>query len=205
MRQTAVIWRYAAVVGVVLTGGCVMVSGGGETVAGKRNVRTITIERELPYPAELVWERVFLDYGGASKFNPKVVSSGYLGEVRAAAVGAERYMYYDDAGDQGVHERLEMIDSETRQMRFRVVEARELPIDTEATFGESELVPLDENRSMFRLSFHFRTRPRFLALFAERQIRRDLQNMTVGIEYFLTTGEPATPEIVAELTSDAAR
>ena len=177
-----------------LLGAC----AGGETVDGVRHVRVVSIERELPFAADDIWQQVMLDYGGAAKFNPKVVDSGYLGDIRRPVVGAQRYMYYDPEGQQGIHERIELLDPINRRIRFRVFEARDLPIDTEATYGESQLVPIDENRTKFQMSFYFRTQPRFMGGFAERQIRRDLTNMAAGIEYYLTTGESASAQAIQD-------
>ena len=169
-------------------------SGCGQTVRGPMDTRGIRVERELPFAAEAVWNQIFLDYGGAAKFNPRVVSSGYLGDATTAAVGAARYMYYDANGDQGIHERIELLDPVAKRMRFKIFEAKDLPIDTRVSFGESQVVALDANRSVFRLTFHYRTLPDFLGLFANSGIRSDLENMTVGMEHYLSTGETVTAE-----------
>ncbi|MEL7312917.1 MAG: SRPBCC family protein [Pseudomonadota bacterium] len=185
--------------------GCAVITGGGETVDGNKHMRSVTVERELPFSADLIWERVMMDYGGAEKFNPKVVRSGYLGEVQQPIVGAQRYMYYNQEGSEGLHEQLVRVDPQSRSMRFDIIEAREVPVDTSVSFGQSQVIPLGNDRAKMQITLYFRTTPRFLALFASGQIRSDMSNMLAGIEYFLATGKPATPAAVATLTQSVSR
>ena len=120
--------------------------------------------------------------------------SGYLGETHEAVVGAERFVYSDEEGEQGVHERIERIDHDRMQLRFKIYEARDLPIDTEVSFGESHLTSLGDEKTLFQLRFVYRTSPRFLAHFANGRIEEDLGNMLIGMEHYLATGEEVTAD-----------
>ena len=168
--------------------------GGGMTIDGNKNMRVIQVERELPFPADTIWNKIFMDYGGASKFNPNVVSSGYLGEKKDALVGAERFMYNDEEGKEGIHERIVSIDEQKMILRFKIYETIGLPVDTEVTYGESQLVPLAGNKTLFKVTFQYRTVPKFLANFAHGSLTKDFERMTVGIEHYLTSGEEVTAE-----------
>ena len=177
-----------------LLASCGFFNGGGDTIDGNKNVRIIQVERELPFPIDTVWNKIFLDYGGASKFNPKVVSSGYLGPIKEAKIGAERFMYNDAAGEEGIHERIIHFDSEKKVMRFQIFKAINLPVDTSVTIGESQLIALDHKSTLFKIKFQYRTTPKILAHFANGSLTKDFKRMTVAIEHFLTTGEQVTAE-----------
>lgn len=173
---------------------CNFMKGGGQLIDGHQNVRVIEVERELPFPADTIWNTIFLDYGGASKFNPKVVSSGFLGDQTTVGVGAERFMYNDAEGEEGIHERIVNFDSEKKMMRFKIYEAKKTPVDTDVTYGESQLKSLGANRTLFKLKFQYRTTPKILAHFANGTLEKDFENMLIGIEHYLTTKEAVTAE-----------
>ena len=173
---------------------CSFFNGGGKTVDGHKYVRVINVERELPFPIDTVWNTIFMDYGGAAKFNPKVVSSGYLNNQTEVVVGTERFMYNDTEGKEGIHERIVYIDRDKKRMRFKIFKAINLPVDTTVTFGESQLVALEKNRTLFKIQFQYRTTPKILAHFANGSLKKDFERMTVGIEHYLTTREPVTAE-----------
>ena len=181
---------------------CNFLNGGGKTIDEFKNVRVINVQRELPFPIDTVWNTIFMDYGGAAKFNPKVVSSGYLGNIMEAMVGAERFMYNDQEGKEGVHERIVHIDSEKKLMRFKIFKAINLPVDTIATYGESQLVALDETSTLFKIKFQYRTSPKILAHFANDALKKDFERMTVGIEHYLTTKEAVTEEVFEDKIVD---
>ena len=166
----------------------------GTTINGHKNVRVITIERDLPFPIDSVWNTIFLNYGDAHKFNPNVVNSGYIGNVKKAIVGAERFMQNDVDGNEVIHERITHFDEDKKLMRFEIFEAKNVPIDTDVTFGESQLIALDDHTTKFSIKFHYRTKPRILAIFANGSLKKDFGKMTVGIEHYLTTQEPVTKE-----------
>lgn len=182
---TTVMW-------IVTLTGCANTNLDGSSSA--KNVRVINVERELPFSADEVWQKIFMKYGDSQMFNPKVVRSGYLTDITKAEVGAERYTYYDQDGQEGVHERIVEIDNETKRMRFKIFEARNLPINTSVSYGNSSLTSLDNGKTLFKLKFEYRTEPPLLALFANGGIKKDLQNMMIGVEHHLHTGEQVTTE-----------
>ncbi|MCI4671840.1 MAG: hypothetical protein MRZ79_27100 [Bacteroidia bacterium] len=185
----------------VLLSSSLMMLSCGTTVNGYKNVRIITVERELPFPVDTVWNTIFMNYGDVAKFNPGAFASGYLGDVHEAVVGAERFIQNDEEGKEVIHERIVHIDAAEKIMRFQIFEAQNVPIDLNATFGESRLIELDSERSLFRLKFHYRTSPRVLALFAHGSLKKDFTNMTIGIEHYLTTKEAVGKENFAEIAS----
>lgn len=162
-------------------------------------VRIISVERELPFPAERIWEKIFLDYGGAYKFNPGVVKSDYVGEYKSAKVGAKRYMQQDIDGKKIVYEQIEKIDPASMLMLFKIYDAKGVPINNQVTYGQSELVSIDSNRTLFKVNFYYRTKPKFLATFANSSLEKDFNNMLIGIEHHLTTGELITRENFKEI------
>ncbi|MEL6187509.1 MAG: hypothetical protein AAFU79_23060, partial [Myxococcota bacterium] len=161
----------------------------------EREGNVIYLEKELPFAMEKVWEEVFQDFGAVANFSPEFVGSGYL-SGSSLAVGAERYCHSKKDGSEGVHERVVFVDSEgdRREVQFQIVEALGVPINTEKTFGTSQLVRLDDHRTLFRIRFVFSTNPSFIALFARGQIRGQLNDMTLGMEHYLATGQTVTAE-----------
>ncbi|MEM9866123.1 MAG: SRPBCC family protein [Bacteroidota bacterium] len=174
-----------------------LVSCGGKKINGQKNVREIIVERELPFPVETVWNTIFMDFGDAHKFSPNTVSSGYLGDVNSAVVGAERFMKDVDGGI--IHERIVEMDIAQKKMRFKIFETEGVPIDTSATFGTSSLTPLGPNKTLFKIKFQYRTSPKILAVFANGGIKKNLENMTIGIEHYLTTNQAVTEENFDEI------
>ncbi|MEO1301794.1 MAG: hypothetical protein AAFV36_01305 [Myxococcota bacterium] len=74
------------------------------------------------------------------------------------------------------------------------LEAFGVPVDTESTFGTSQLIALDEQRTLFRLRFVLNTSPGFLVWFAKGSVREELTDMTIGMEHYLATGETVSEE-----------
>ena len=167
-----------------------LVQSCGKTMNGVKNMRVIHVERTLPFPIDTVWKDIFLPFGDAHKFNPNITESGYLGETKKAVIGAERFMRNTDGGI--VHERIVEIDQQTKSMRFKIFEAKDVPIDTAVTFGSSRLVDLGNGKTLFKIELQYRTSPKILAVFAHGSIKKDLENMTIGIEHYLTTYEVVT-------------
>ena len=165
-------------------------SCGGKTIDGEKNIREITVVRELPFDKQTIWERIFMDYGNVYKFNPAMKNSGYIGDLRAAVVGAERFVENTDGGK--VFERIIAVDQEEHKMRFKIFDTNNVPLDTEVSFGESSLEEIGPNKTLFKLKFQYRTSPKIVALFAHGTIKKDLQNMTIGIEHYLSTNEVVT-------------
>lgn len=170
---------------------------GGRTINGATNVREIYVERELPYPVETVWQTIFMDYGGAHKFNPNMVNSGYISENQSVAVGVVRFMENSDGGK--MHEKLVELNAEERRMRFQIIEVDGVPIDTDVTFGESSIEALGPDRSKFKMKFQYRTKPKILVVFANGSIKKDFENMTIGMEHYLATKENVTQENFKEI------
>lgn len=88
-----------------------------------------------------------------------------------------------------MHERVIFLDEEVREVQFQIFEAMGLPINTDATFGTSQLVPVDDDNTLFRIRFVYRTRPFFIAPFAKSRIRSDIEDMTLGMKHYLATGQ----------------
>lgn len=153
------------------------------------NVRVITVERELPFPIDTIWEKIFMDFGGAHKFNTGVLMSDYVGDLKEAKVGAQRFMQQDDAGKKVLYERIEEIDKVHHSMRFKIYDAKGVPINTDVTYGVSQLVSLDSNKTLFKINFYYQTTPKFLATFANSSLEEDFINMTICIQHYLATGE----------------
>ena len=151
----------------------------------------VYVERELPFPINVVWDRIFKNFGNVAEFNPNFVGSGYL-KGDTLAVGAERYCHNTEDGSEGVHERVVYLNEEKREVQFQMFEAFGVPIDTESTFGTSQLVKLDDNRTLFRVKLVINTSPGFLIWFAKGGIEEQMRDMTIGMEHYLQTGEAVT-------------
>ena len=162
-------------------------------VSPPRKGSTVYVERELPFAADVIWDTIYADFGGVSNFHPHFVDSGYL-RGEALELGAERYCHTAEDGSAGVHERIVFVDEEQREVQFQIFEAFGVPLDTGASFGTSQLVPLDEGRTLFRIRFVFKTRPFFAAWFAKGRVRREIEDMTIGMEHYLATGEVVTKD-----------
>ena len=157
-------------------------------------VRLITVERELPFSADIVWKKIFLDYGGAYKFNPGVIKSDYVGEYRSAEVGAKRYMHQDNEAKKILYEQIEEIDHEDKMMLFKIYDAKGIPINTSVTYGKSQLISVDAKKTLFKVNFYYKTKPGFLAAFVNSRLEENFNNMLIGIEHHLLTGELITEE-----------
>ena len=169
-----------------------LLSCGGKTINGEKNIREIYIEHVLPFDKETVWEGIFMDFGNVYKFSPSMKNSGYFGESKTVIVGAERFIENTDGSR--VYERLIEFDPELKKMRFKVFDAKDVPIDTDVSFGESTLEEIGPNKTRFKMKFQYRTSPRILAVFANGSIKEDLENMAIGMEHYLTTNEVVTEE-----------
>ena len=160
-------------------------------------VRTIEISRELPYPAPYVFEKIFKDFSGIAKFHPGVAASGYVFpplNSREPTIGDSRYVWFKEDGSEVAYERLVEFEPQLMRMRFQIYDTKGLPLDTEHSFGTSWLEPISANKSRFNMRFEYRTRPKFLAFFAEHGINEDLVEMAEGIEAYL--GQDAIQESV---------
>ncbi|MEM1327214.1 MAG: hypothetical protein AAGI23_14730 [Bacteroidota bacterium] len=157
-------------------------------------VRYISVERTLPFPTDVIWDRVFMEYGDAHRFNPNVIHSAYIGNIDKAIVGAQRLLQQDDEGKKVLYERIEQINESDRLMRFKIYDAKGIPINTEVTYGESQLIEAGDDSTLFRVQFYYRTQPKFLATFANNTLLKDFEDMLIGIEYYLATGEAVTRE-----------
>ncbi|MEM1350407.1 MAG: SRPBCC family protein [Myxococcota bacterium] len=173
--------------------GCTALSG-GRTIDGIDHMRVITVSRELPFSAQTVWDRVFMDFASVATFHPRFVSSGFIEGSKALEVGAKRYAFYDAEQTRGIHEEVVALSHAEKTITFRIVRALDVPIDTEYTYAVSRLEELGPERTRFRMDFTYRTDPAFMAHFAHGTIREDLEAMAVGMEHYLKTGEAVNPD-----------
>ena len=169
-----------------------------------REGSVVYIERELPFPADMIWQNIFQDFGGVARFNPAFVGSGYLSGDKLA-VGAERYCHKNEDGSEALHERVVYLNEQKREVQFQIFEAFGVPVNTETSFGTSQLVELDDQRTLFRARLVVNTSPGFLIWFAKGDIREEMTNMTIGMEHYLRTGERVTKENFERIKSALAK
>jgi len=163
-------------------------------VNGISKLRVIEVEREFPFPIERVWDALYVGFGEGYKFNPHWVKTSWVGDIQEAKVGAVRVMQNDEKGKQILHERILYLNKEERSLRFEIFKAKGVPLDTEAAFGESQLIKISGNSTLFKIKFYYRTSPKFLANFAHKRLKGELEDMTIGMEHFISTGENVTKE-----------
>lgn len=124
-----------------------------QTVNGFENVREINEQQEFEQPIEEVWATFFEGFDQGHKFNPNWVDSGWINGAERAEAGSERFMQGDEKGKQVFRERITYFSPEEKKLRFEIYDATGVPLDTSAAFGESQLIALDDNRTLFKISF----------------------------------------------------
>lgn len=172
---------------------------GTQTVNGVENVREVTAQREFQHPIDEVWATFFEGFDQGYKFNPNWVDSGWINGAERAEVGAERFMQGDTKGKRVFFERITYFSPEEKKLRFEIYDVKGVPLDTSAAFGESQLIALDENRTLFKITFFYRTSPAFFAGFAQGGLEKDFHEMTVAMEHYIDTHEEVTRENYREI------
>ena len=147
-----------------------------------RHVKKVEIERELEVSVDAAWENIFLELDKAYKFSPAVEKSGFIGSAREVSVGSIIFLESSDKGLVKI--RVTELDDSRHLLKFKIHESQ-LPIDTAMTFGQSELIRVSGEKTLLKLSLHFKTNPTFLAELVKDELGKNLKEVASGIETYL--------------------
>lgn len=171
-----------------------------KTINNNSNMRTIKVTCEFSHSIDTVWKTFFDGFDQAYRFNPNWVNSGWINGTTASGVGAERFMQGDEKGKKMFYERITYFNPSEKKLRFEIYKAKGVPLDTEAAFGESNLVSLSDSLTQFSIEFNYRTKPRFLAMFAHKGLVKEFNEMTIAMRHYINTGETVTKENFVEIS-----
>ena len=161
--------------------------------------REFSVTRTFPFSADVVYETAMARFGDAHRISPHMFDSRYLNGATAPAVGVQREVWTTEDGSALMQEELLNVDPENRYTRIAIIYTENVPVNTDATFVESTISPIDESSSLWTTTMQLRTTPAFLGAFAEGGIQSDMADMLIGLEHHIATGEDITVERFAEI------
>ncbi|MEN0066520.1 MAG: SRPBCC family protein [Myxococcota bacterium] len=164
--------------------------------------REISVTRVFPFSADVVYETAMARFGDAHRISPHMFNVRYLDGAEAPAVGVQREVWTTEDGDSFMHEELLTVDPENRYIQIAIIYAEKVPVNTDESVVESTVTPIDEETSSWTTNMLLRTRPAFLGTFAEGGVQSDIEDMLIGLEHHILTGEDITPERFEQIEAD---
>ena len=154
----------------------------------------LEVWRDLPFPAEQVWEAVAVDYGRVAESHPLIVSSDYRHGSLQGELGAERTCWFNDKGSRLLHEQIVAWDGEAMTFQNRVIEANGFPLDPDNTLATYRVEALSDTTSRISIVMDYRTSPALMGGLMKGSFDSLLQKYFVALEHHLSTGEPVTKD-----------
>lgn len=164
--------------------------------------RDITATRTFPFSADVVYQIAMERFGEAHRIHPHLFHAEYLDGAEEAAVGVRREVWTTEDGERYMQEELLVVDAEARRTQLAIVFAQGIPVNTDESFVESVVTPIDDNSCTWTTSMTLRTRPAALGPFAEGGVKSDMEDMLIGLEHHIATGEDITPELFDVIQDD---
>ena len=164
--------------------------------------RSFTVTRTLPFAADVVWSTTTARFGEPHRIHPHLYNGMYLDGADAPAVGVTREVWRDEDGSEVLHEQLISYDPENYRSEFAIVFADNVPVDTQKTTVESSATPIDESTTLWSTTMNYRLTPSWLATFAEGGMQSDMEDLLIGLEHHIATGEDMTLERFEEIEED---
>jgi len=152
----------------------------------------VEVARDLPFPAEQVWEAVALDYGRIAESHPLIVSSDYRHGSLQGELGAERTCWFNEKGSRLLHEQIVSWDAEAMTFQNRVLEADGFPLDPDNTLATYTVEPLSDGSSRVSIVMDYRTAPAMMGGLMKGAFGSLLDDYFVALEHHLATGEAVT-------------
>ena len=174
----------------------------GVGLAGCDSEPGFTVTRTFPFPADTVYQTGMARFGDAHRISPHMFNVRYLNGADAPAVGVQREVWTTESGDALMREELLAVDPENRFTKIAIIYAENVPVDTNRTVVESQVTPIDESSSLWTTKMELYTSPAILGVFAEGGVKSDMEDMLIGLEHHIATGEDITPERFAEIVGD---
>ena len=154
-----------------------------------KKYRTVKVSRVINAPASRVWEALVLDYGEISNFAPSIYASNYERGSLKGEVGAERKCEFNKKGTRWSHERLVEVDHENMVARNIIIDAGKFPLDKDNSQAYYRVVDNGDGTSTASYEFQFRAKPAFMGFMMKGSFKKQLGDVLVGLEHYVTTGE----------------
>ncbi len=150
-------------------------------------MHTVRVEKEIPVPAQVAWEK-FDDFGGIANFHPLVVHSTIVNDIETG-MGAQRVCEFADGN--AIREAVEGYRPGTGYS-VRIVDPGKFPLKEAVAHITVEPVGVQRSRVTFVMQF----RPKFGPLgwlmaktMMAGQFRKILGRVIDGIEEHVRTGK----------------
>lgn len=170
--------------------------------AGCSADREFSVTRTFPFSADVVYGTAMDRFGDAHRISPHMFNVRFLNGADAVAVGVQREVWTTEDGESFMHEELITVDPQERYTRIAIIRAENVPVDTDASYVESRVEAVDDETSLWTTTMHLRTSPAFLGAFAQGGVRSDIEDMMIGLEHHIATGEDITPERFEAIEDD---
>ena len=155
----------------------------------KKKYHTISVSRTIQAPAARVWKAMVLDYGEISNFAPSIYASNYERGSLKGEVGAERKCEFNKKGTRWSHERLVEVDHQNMVARNRIIDAAKFPLNIDNTQAYYRVKDNGDGTSTASYEFQFRAKPAIMGLMMKGQFKKNLSDVLIGLEHYITTGE----------------
>ncbi len=159
-----------------------------------KKFKTVETSRDIPIPAETVWNLVAVDYGSIANSHPTIVSSAYVSGTLKGGKGAERKCYFDEKGKRMLHEKITEWNPEQMSFTQMIVDLKKFPLDNDNSKVTYSVEPVTDNSSRIKAVFHYRTKPAFMGGMVKGKFKSLLDSYFISVEHHLTTGENVTIE-----------
>ena len=135
---------------------------------------------------ERVWDTLFTRFGEISLFNPNVEGSHFTSGSKGE-VGCERVCNLDSK--TFVREKIVKADPQ-KSFTVDVVDGN-MPMVQELKVN-FKIHSTKANQTQVDLTAKFTTKPAFMAALAKGMFRKKLDNVLIGLKYYLETGQPVS-------------
>ena len=171
----------------------------GAMLVGCNGKRELTVTWTFPFPAELVYQTGLDRFGDAHRISPHMFNVRYLDDAVEPDVGVRREVWTEPDGSSWMQEEILELDRDQMRTKIAIIAAEGVPVDTDATFVEGQVTADDDASSTWTTTMHLRTKPAFLRTFAKGGVKSDIEDMLIGLEHHLTTGEDVDPDRFDEI------
>ena len=169
------------------------------SLLAQKKVKTFTVEKVIPHPAEKVWTVVGEDYGAIAYSHPKIVYSEYINGTLKAGEGAERVCNFNEKGTQYLKEKMVNYDPENFTFINKVFQAGKFPVDPDYTQAVYKIIPIDDNSCRFVFDMQYRTKPAFIGGMMKKNFLGLINDYAIAIQHHVSTGEKVTKENFKEV------
>ena len=154
-----------------------------------QKTHTIHVKRVINAPAAVVWKAAAKDYGEVSNWHRYLYTSNYVEGSLIGVKGARRMCNFNEKGTRWLKEEIGSVDDKNMVMKNLIIGAAKFPMDTENSYAYTRVTDNGDNTATLSYELVYRTKPAFMGGLAKGKFKRMLNELQIGVEHYVTTGE----------------